>query len=257
MKIVIVEDEAAAARNLESILKRVAGESEILTVLESVEESVEYFKQNPMPDLIFMDIHLADGDSFLIFNSVDITAPVIFATAYDEYALRAFDVNSIDYILKPISEDDVKRALDKLKLFSSVDMGSQRERVTAVANERAQQSTLSTLLTHVKDRIIPINISDVAYFYTSEDRVRVVTLDGANYPIDKSLEQIVEALPEQDFYRANRQFIIARKGVKDITVWFGSRLSVNLVVETPEKIIISKARVGRFKEWIQSIHQVS
>ena len=257
MKIVIVEDEAAAARNLVSILKSVAPDVEILATLESVEESIDYFRTKPTPDLIFMDIHLADGDSFLIFKSVDITAPVVFATAYDEYALRAFEVNSVDYILKPLSQDAVKRALDKSKLFAGFDSTTQQDRITAVAVERAQQSTLSTLLAHVKDRIIPIEISNIAYFYTCEDRVKVTTLDGVSYPIDKSLEQLIETLPEQDFYRANRQFIISRKSVKDISIWFGSRLSVNLVVETPEKLIISKARVSRFKGWIQSIHPAS
>ncbi|MFR9649389.1 MAG: LytTR family DNA-binding domain-containing protein [Rikenellaceae bacterium] len=254
MKIVIVEDESAAAKNLESILHRVAPQSQIIATLESVEESVDYFSSHPMPDLVFMDIHLADGDSFLIFNSVDITAPVIFATAYDEYALRAFEVNSIDYILKPLSEEDVKKALDKLKLFSNVDTESLREKVNNIAAARSEQSRPVTLLAHVKDRIVPIEVEDSAFFYISEDRVKVTTLDGSCYPIDKSLEQLAELLPEHDFHRANRQFIISRKAVKDISVWFGSRLSINLVVEIPEKIIVSKARVSRFKEWIQSIH---
>ncbi len=257
MKVVIVEDESAAARNLESILGRVAPHVEVVAVLESVEESVDYFSSNEMPDLVFMDIHLADGDSFLIFNSVDITAPVIFATAYDEYALRAFEVNSIDYILKPLSEEDVKRALDKLQLFANVNMGTLRERVSNVVAERSEQSSGSvavTLLARVKDRIVPIDIVDVAYFYISSDRVRVTTLDGGSYPIDKTLEQLSELLPERDFYRANRQFIISRSSVKDISVWFGSRLSVNLVVDIPEKIIVSKARASQFKGWIQSVH---
>lgn len=256
MTIVIVEDESAAARNLEAVLRNVAPEMICVATLESVAESVDYFRNNKMPELIFMDIHLADGESFRIFESVEITAPIIFTTAYDQYALKAFEVNSIDYILKPISEECVHRAISKLGRLSKIEVAEQNQRVASVANS-AIAARPTTLLAHVKDRIVPVELRDVAFFYTTQDRVRATMLNGVSFPLDKSLEHISELLNDDEFYRANRQFIIARSAVKDISVWFGSRLCVNLNVESPEKIIISKARVSKFKRWIQSLHTLN
>ena len=204
MKALIIEDETAAARNLAAILRQTAPDVEIVATLESVEESVEWLRSNPHPDLLFMDIHLADGDSFRIFDAVEIAAPVIFTTAYDQYALEAFKVNSIDYLLKPLNASDVGRALAKLHRLTSV--------------ERSDY--------------------------------------GAAYPLDKTLEALQGLLPESEFFRANRQFIVARQAVKEIAVWFGSRLTLHLTVETPERIVISKARVPEFKAWLRSLHPV-
>ena len=219
MKALIIEDETAAARNLAAILRQAAPEVEVVATLESVAESIEWLRANPEPELLFMDIHLADGDSFRIFDAVEITAPVIFTTAYDRYALEAFKVNSIDYLLKPLNEADVRRAL----------------------------------LVHVRDRIIPLQRDRIAYCYTANERVTACDYDGAVYPLDRTLETLQSMLPEEEFFRANRQFIVARRAVKEIVVWFGSRLSLHLTVETPERIIISKARVPEFKAWLRSV----
>lgn len=251
-RVIIVEDETAAQLNLRSMLSSVIPDVEVVEVLESVEESVDYFSKGVDADVVFMDIHLADGDSFRIFQSVDIQIPIIFTTAYDEYALEAFKVNSVDYLLKPFKEEDLRRALDKLERLTQSEHREQRERRQEMV--QSAQSAVQTLLVRYKDKIIPIKMEEVAFFYTSDDQVTLTTLDCRRYPVDKTLEALSQQLSTEEFYRANRQFIVARSAVKDIAVWFGSRLALNLVVETPERIIISKARVSDFKQWLQSVH---
>lgn len=250
-KVIIVEDETAAAVNLRSMLSTVVGEVEVVALLESVEEAVEYFRGDVDADVVFMDIHLADGDSFRIFRSVEIDIPIIFTTAYDEYALEAFKVNSIDYLLKPFGEEELRRALDKLNRLTASERVAQLGSVERMVAER-ESEVVQTMLVRYKDKIIPVKMDDVAYFYTYAERVTLTTLSGESYPVDKTLEALSQQLSEDKFFRANRQFIISRRAVKDIAVWFGSRLALNLTVETPERIIISKARVPEFKQWLQS-----
>ncbi|MBO7236171.1 MAG: response regulator transcription factor [Alistipes sp.] len=250
-KVIIVEDETAAAVNLRSMLSTVVGEVEVVALLESVEEAVEYFRGDVDADVVFMDIHLADGDSFRIFRSVEIDIPIIFTTAYDEYALEAFKVNSIDYLLKPFGEEELRRALDKLNRLTASERVAQRGSVEKMVAE-SESEVVQTMLVRYKDKIIPVKMDDVAYFYTYAERVTLTTLSGESYPVDKTLEALSQQLSEDKFFRANRQFIISRRAVKDIAVWFGSRLALNLTVETPERIIISKARVPEFKQWLQS-----
>lgn len=249
MKAVIIEDETAAAVNLQSILHRVAPAVEITAVLEGVEESVEWFGTHPQPDLVLMDIHLADGEAFRIFERVSLTAPVIFTTAYDRYALEAFKVDSIDYLLKPINNADVQRALGKLERLSRGERRDYGFRVRTMAAARHEQA----FLVHVRDRIIPLRREQIAYCYTSNEKVTACTYEGVSYPLDKTLETLQAILPEADFFRANRQFIVARRAVKEIAVWFGSRLALHLTVGTPERIVISKARVPEFKAWLTSV----
>ena len=257
-KVLIIEDETAAAVNLQAILCKVLPQHEVITILESVEEAVEFFEDEsqPSPDLVFLDIHLADGESFRIFDKVEITSPIIFTTAYDEYALRAFKVNSIDYILKPIKEDDLKRAIEKLSLLSGAERSEYSSRVKEMAEVQREERGESqhVFLVHYKDKIIPLSIEDVAYFYTSNEKVTATTYSGEKYQVDRTLELLQGSLPVNNFFRANRQFIVSREAVKDIVVWFGSRLALNLKVETPEKIIISKARAPEFKQWLMSFH---
>ena len=257
-KVLIIEDETAAAVNLQAILCKVLPQHEVITILESVEEAVEFFEDEsqPSPDLVFLDIHLADGESFRIFDKVEITSPIIFTTAYDEYALRAFKVNSIDYILKPIKEDDLKRAIDKLSMLSGTERSEYSSRVKEMAEVQREErgENQHVFLVHYKDKIIPLSIEDVAYFYTSNEKVTATTYSGEKYQVDRTLELLQSSLPVNNFFRANRQFIVSREAVKDIVVWFGSRLALNLKVETPEKIIISKARAPEFKQWLMSFH---
>lgn len=250
-RVIIVEDETAAAVNLRSMLQNIDPETVVVDTLESVEEAVAYFSNSIEADVVFMDIHLADGDSFRIFDSVDINIPIIFTTAYDEYALQAFKVNSIDYLLKPFKEDELRRALDKLERLTAAERSAAERKVREVA----AAESLNTLLVRYKDKIIPVAMADVAFFYTFAERVTLTTLTGESYPVDKTLEALSQQLTTEEFFRANRQFIVSRRAVKDIAVWFGSRLALNLTLETPERIIISKARVPEFKQWLQSAHR--
>ncbi len=250
MKALIIEDETAAALNLQAILKAVAPAIEVVATLESVVESVDWLRNHPQPDLLFADIHLADGDSFRIFREVEVTAPVVFTTAYDQYALEAFKVNSIDYLLKPINADAVRRALEKLRRLSGTERSDYGSRVRSMAaGARAE-----TFLVHVRDKIIPLRREQIAFCYTCNEKVTAYDYNGTVYPLDKTLEALQGLLPGDDFFRANRQFIIARRAVKEIAVWFGSRLTLHLTVETPERIVISKARVPEFKAWLTAVH---
>ncbi len=248
IRALIVEDETAAAVNLRAILRETAPDVEIVATLESVTESVDYLRAHPQPDLLFMDIHLADGDSFRIFDAVEIVAPVIFTTAYDQYALDAFKVSGIDYLLKPLNGADVRRAVDKFRRLTGSERHDYGARVQAMAAGREE-----TFLVHVRDRIIPLHRDKIAYCYTSNEKVTACDFDGESYPLDRTLETLQSLLPPSDFFRANRQFIISRRAVRDIVVWFGSRLALSLQVPTPERIIISKARVPEFKAWLRSV----
>lgn len=249
MKALVIEDETAAAVNLQAILREVAPDVEVLGTIETVAESVEWLRSREQPDLLFLDIHLADGASFRIFDEVEVNVPVVFTTAYDQYALEAFRVNSIDYLLKPINPDDLKRALQKLARLSGQERADYPSRVRTMNAARRER----VFLAHVRDKIVPLDRDRIAFFYTANERVTACTLDGASYPLDRTLESLQATLPGDDFFRANRQFIVSRPAVREIAVWFGSRLTLTLTVPVPERIVISKARVPEFKQWLRAV----
>lgn len=250
MKALIVEDELIASQNLQRILQQAADDIQVVAVLQSVEETIDWFTSNPQPDVLFLDIHLADGSSFAVFESVTINCPIIFTTAYDEYALKAFEVNSIDYLLKPINLNNLERSLKKLRGLTTVKDNSNELLTNLIASFRqSNKSYKSGFLIPHKDKFIPLQVNKIVYFYTENKMVKIVADDEQVYHLDTSLEDISSQLDPQLFFRANRQFIIARKAIKDISVWFGSKVSVNLFVPTPEKVIVSKARVSEFKTW--------
>lgn len=253
MKVLIIEDETAAAKNLRSVLKSVTPDAQIIETIDTVVDAVEWFQTNPAPDLIFMDIHLSDGESFKIFDMVEVTAPVIFTTAYDQYALKAFQTSGIDYLLKPIQEDEVRRAVDKWRLLTGVDKSDYKQKVDTLISE--QRDERQSFLVRFRDKLIPVSQNDIAYCYTSEEKVYAFGYNGERYPMEHTLEALQGMLSAKKFYRANRQFIISRDAVVDVSVWFGSRLSVNLKVEIPEKIIVPKARVPEFKQWLKSCQE--
>lgn len=247
MKILIVEDEIPAVKTLRRILLEIPeADAEIVGVTDSVQSALEWFNLNPMPDLVFMDIHLTDGLSFDILNSFDVKCPIIFTTAYDQYAIDAFKHNSIDYILKPYNLKDVEKSLNKLLSLTSI----QLQEYLADLDKNIRKHFPSSFLIMLGDRFLVLGIEEIAYFYTTNERTIACTFEGHQHEIDKSLESISESLNPKDFIRANRQFIIARKAIKDVDFWFGSRLSVNLIVKIPERIIISKLKTSKFKEWL-------
>ncbi|MCD8184410.1 MAG: LytTR family DNA-binding domain-containing protein [Bacteroides sp.] len=249
MKALIIEDEKAAVRNLTAVLEQVAPEVEIITALDSVADAIDWFAVHPMPELVFMDIHLADGSAFEIFEHTDIHCPVIFTTAYDEYALRAFKVNSIDYLLKPIGEEDVKAALAKLKHLHG-EHSDETDFLKLMRALKREESYKTHFLVSVKgDKLLPLSVDLISYFYIAEGIVKAVTTEGKEYVLSQTLDELAECLNPSLFFRANRQYLICRDAVKDIDLWFNSRLAINLHSSTPEKIVVSKARVGEFKEW--------
>ena len=251
--ILIIEDEIVAAQHLQRTLAQLSPRFNILAVIQSIEESVEYFSNltspsaAPYPDLCFMDIHLADGLAFHIFDQVNITCPIIFTTAYDQYALQAFKVNSIDYLLKPIGLDDLRRALDKLENLTSPPPPIP---IAALASSLKHYRS-HFLIPHL-DKLVPVEISQIACLYIEDKLTRAILLGGQQHTIDKPLDLIMEQLDPDLFFRANRQFIVSRDAIKDVSIWFGNKLAINLNVEVPEKIIVSKARVAEFKCWFSN-----
>lgn len=247
MRVLIVEDETAAYENLIHILSDIDPAIEVMGNTESVSQTVKWLRNNPAPDLILMDIHLSDGSAFAIFDNIEVEVPIIFTTAYDEYAIEAFKVNSVDYLLKPIKTEELERSLNKFSKWT------QREIIqylSGLAQLTPQANYREKLLIPVKDKLIPVSLQEISCFYTTDKNTRVYLNNGNVYPYSKTLEQIYISLNPHNFYRANKQFIIARDSVKNITIWFDSRLLITLDIETPERIYISKNKAAEFKAWM-------
>jgi len=249
MNAVIVEDEFGAAQNLERLLKLIDEDINIIAVLQNVDESIAWFSINAMPDVVFMDIHLADGDSFSIFKSVDIHCAIIFITAYDQYALKAFEVNSIDYLLKPISKKSLENALIKLKNFSPNNNNSDLIGKIMQSINQVNKTHRRSFLIPFKDKLIPLSSDDIAYVYSKNKKAVITCFNKHDYTMDASLDDFLKQLDPDLFFRANRQFIIAHQAVTDLSIWFDGKFSVNLSVPTPERIIVSRARSAEFKKW--------
>ncbi len=248
MKALIIEDEIMAAQTLQKLLEEVSPGVEITNVLDSIEESVEWLQQNAMPDLIFMDIHLADGSAFAIFEQVNVTCPVIFTTAYDEYALKAFEVNSIDYLLKPVSKDALEHALNKYHNLAEKRVNAEQiEKLLTQLGEKKNYRKF--YLMPERDKLIPLAVQNIAYVYIDAKTVKIISKEGKTYYVSSTLDDLMDDLDPYLFFRANRQFIVARDMIKDVSVWFGNKLAINLTVDVPERIIVSKARVAEFKIW--------
>jgi DNA-binding LytR/AlgR family response regulator len=248
MRALIIEDEILAAKHLQQVLDEV-GDITVIAVLESIKESVAWFEKNSLPDILFMDIHLSDGSAFEIFKHSRISCPIVFTTAYDEYALKAFKVNSVDYLLKPIEINDVRDAIKKLKELSASET-MQTTITNLIASFKKGSKYKTHFLIPVKgDKLIPVQTSELACFYVDSGTIKTATFEGKTYTLDFTLDELTELLDPEFFFRANRQYIISRKSIKDIDLWFNSRLSVNLNVSVPEKIVISRNRIQEFKTW--------
>ena len=251
MTALIIDDEMMAAQALQKLIGEVSPDTEIVGVIESIEESVEWLESNTMPDLMFMDIHLADGSSFAIFERVNVTCPVIFTTAYDEFALKAFEVNSLDYLLKPISKEALERAMNKYHNLAGIRFNADKiERLLEQLGEKKRHR--SYFLLPERDKLVPLSTKDIAYAYIDAKSVKIVTHEHKNYYLTHTLDDLMAQLDPNMFFRANRQFIVSREAIKDVSIWFGNKLAINLNVEVPEKIIVSKAKVAEFKCWFSS-----
>lgn len=253
MKVVIVEDELAASENLAYLLRKLDPQIQVVRVLDSVRDSVLYFSGKPQADLVFMDIHLADGLSFEIFEKAPVTVPVIFTTAYDQYALKAFKVNSIDYLLKPIDEEDLASALEQYRVQhqqKEVD-GDQVGGLLEMLRKEVRPYK-STFLVARGDQLIPLKTERIAYFHIDTGVVKAVTSDGQAFPIDQKLEDLEAQLDPALFYRANRQFIVRRDAIHHIKYYFNGKLILTVDPPARERIVVSKAKAGDFKDWMSS-----
>ncbi|MHA8050284.1 LytR/AlgR family response regulator transcription factor [Aquirufa sp. ROCK-SH2] len=247
MNVLIVEDETAAFESIIQLLDEIDLDISVLGNTESVSQTVNWLKNNPSPDLIFMDIHLSDGSAFLIFDYIQLDVPIIFTTAFDAYAIEAFKVNSIDYLLKPLKSIDLQNAILKFKKRTSAEIHTYLDNLLTFTQTKHFKERL---LIPIKDTLLPIEVSKISYFYTSDKTTTIKLVDGNTLPFTGTLDYIFSSLNPKDFYRANKQFIIARLSVKCITIWFDSRLLISMNTETPESIYVSKNKASEFKNWI-------
>jgi len=251
MKVIIVEDELAASDNLAYLLTKIDPNIEIVKVLDTVKAAVDFFSNPYEGILVFMDIHLADGISFEIFDQVTINIPIIFTTAYDQYALKAFKVNSIDYLLKPIDQEELSDALQRFKTqnqkqgIDEAQMQSLLHLIQTKPNNYKQ-----TFLVGMGEQLIPVKTADIAYFFIDTGVVKAVTVQERSYVLDAKLEEVEEALDPSLFYRANRQFILRREAIVTIKLHFNSKLLVEVLPPCSERIIVSKAKASDFKSWV-------
>ncbi|MEH6535374.1 MAG: LytTR family DNA-binding domain-containing protein [Psychroserpens sp.] len=253
MKVVIVEDEIAASENLVYLLNNIDPDIEVIKILDSVKSSIAYFSEGTEASLIFMDIHLADGISFEIFKQVDIKTPIVFTTAYDQYAIQAFKVNSVDYILKPISEEELSEAIDKFNTSynSSKTTTSDIDGLLEMLQTKTTQYK-STYLVQKRDELLPIKIADIAYFYIDTGMVKATTFNNQSYIINKKLEDIELELNPNNFHRVNRQFILNREAIVNMKFYFNSKLIININPPYEDRIVVSKAKSNEVKNWINS-----
>ncbi|MBU3822878.1 LytTR family DNA-binding domain-containing protein [Flavobacteriaceae bacterium XHP0103] len=250
MNVIIVEDEKPSARRLQRMLEKLDIKADAL--LHSVEESLEWFQKNPHPDLIFLDIQLSDGLSFEIFETLDIKSAVIFTTAYDEYALQAFKLNSIDYLLKPIDEDELVKAVAKYqeripqKQSVNIDFNDIKKLLVNPIDREYKKRFSVKVGQHIK----LVNIDEVECFYSENKGTYLHTADGRNYLLDTTLEQLADELEPRLFFRISRKYFVNINAIKDMVSYTNSRLQIKLDTYKADDVIVARERVKDFKEWL-------
>lgn len=254
MKILIVEDEQLAADRMIQLLCEAEPDALISGPFDTVVSTVKHLRANPGYDLIFLDIQLADGRSFAIFDHIKVDTPVIFTTAYDEFALKAFDLNSIDYLLKPINRDKLKTALDKFRklktLFGGDNPNNQLYDLIKNLRVQSQPAYKDRFLVSRSDSMIPVKAEDVACFYAEEKAVFILTKDSKRHLISQTLEDIEAKSDPNRFFRVNRQVIVSADAVKKIHNYFNFKLKVELLPDPGFEVIVSRSRTAAFKAWI-------
>jgi two-component system, LytTR family, response regulator LytT len=250
MNIVIIEDEAIAVERLKNMLRELDRDIRVVHVSDTVESSVQYLKQSPQIDLIFMDVELCDGQSFGIFNHIQVDTPVIFITAYQQYALKAFKQNSIDYLLKPLHKEELASAILKYRRMQSHPSKTtmvryDEERVVSAVAERKTR-----FLTKLGTRLMSVPVESIAYFYTRDKMLYIKTKNNEDFIFDKSLEDVESEIDNRVFFRVNRQFIIHYDTIEKVHAWFGGKLKVQVHPSPYEEIIISRLRAGEFRKWL-------
>jgi two-component system, LytTR family, response regulator LytT len=254
--VAIIEDEPAIARNLQFLLEDVEPNMTILRVLGSVAEAVDWLRLHAAEcDLLFMDIQLSDGQSFDIFHQLSLQVPVIFVTAFNDYALHAFKANGIDYILKPYDQEDIRQAFAKFRRLSKADHLMDQAALLRHLAESLKAVPLAykqSFLVHFREKMIPLAANDIAWFYTANELVYATTIDRKRHLIDFTMEQLQQQLDPGQFFRANRQFIVQRKAIREMESYFNGRILIKMAEEAEENIIVSKARVPELKTWMNT-----
>lgn len=250
MNVLIIEDEKLAADHLSSLIRLYDQDITILDRLDSVKKSVQWFNSNSQPDLVFMDIQLADGLSFEIFEQTIVSCPIIFTTAFNEYALKAFKVNSIDYLLKPIDFDELKTAIDKYKEVQRVSKPAQYQMVMDNVMSMLMDNYKQRFVIKVGEHIKSIAVDDILYFYSLEKATFLHTANDHNYVIDYSVEQLENLLDPKRFFRINRKYFICLDAIDDIVSYSNSRLKVELKHSTDMDAIVAREKVNKFKKWL-------
>jgi len=246
--VLIIEDERIAADRLEKLLKDVAPELKVLAVLGSVKESVKWLQENKA-ELIFLDIQLSDGLSFSIFDTVPVSTPIIFTTAYDQYAIRAFRLNSISYLLKPVRKEDLVQALAK---YNSLRPAMPIDFTSLISALKGNTEYRKRFLIQTGEKFRKVETTDIAYFYACEKSVFMKTLEGHNYPSDHSLDALQDMLDPSEFFRINRRYLVSMKSIKSMLAWSRSRIKLTLTPPADDDLdtIVSIDRAGDFKGWI-------
>ncbi len=253
MNIIIIEDEHLAAKRLSDLLKKYDERIIISTKIQSVKKAIEWFNENPEPDLIFMDIQLGDGLSFEIFEQVKINCPIIFTTAFDEYAIKAFKVNSIDYLLKPFDFEELANAIDKFKSRTNKvtdNNFAQNIQIKQVINMLSKEYK-KRFAVKIGEHIKLIETIDILCFYSSEKATYLLNNEQRNYLLDYSLEKLENLVNPKIFFRVNRKFIVNINAIKDIIAYSNSRLKINIKDFKAHEIIVSREKVSAFKTWLE------
>lgn len=253
MKAIIIEDEEFAATMLENMIKECDNSIEIATKLQSVKESVEWLRSNPQPDLIFLDIQLEDDLCFSIFDQVSVRSQIIFTTAFDEYAIKAFKLKSIDYLLKPVDHHELKQAISKFRNWNSektVIINPDELRNLMVQQQTAYRERFSVV---VGEKIKTINVNDIAYFFSVSGITFVVLNSNNQYSIDLSLDAIKEQLNPRDFFRVSRQYLVKLSAIKNVHVFPKSRLKLEINPPATDEVFVTLEKVPEFKKWIDGV----
>ena len=250
MKLLIIEDEPASAQRLKKLTQEIDPGIDVLDITDSISSAVEWFKTHDMPDLVLSDIHLADGLSFEIFKQVNVTCPVIFTTAYDQYAIQAFKLNSIDYLLKPIKKNELEEALRKFQKMKAVAPQIDLAQLAALLGKQ-EKDFLKRLVVRIGQHIKVMEIKDVAYFYIDEKIVFGVSFNKDRYPVDFSLDQLEKQLDPERFFRINRGFIISLESIDTMITYSKARIKIKLKPPCELESITSTERSAEFREWLK------
>jgi DNA-binding LytR/AlgR family response regulator len=246
--VLLIEDELPAAKRLSKLLLGTAPDVEIVQLCDSIESSLQYLKSHDRPDLIFLDVQLGDGLSFDIFKEVDITCPVIFTTAYDEYVFRAFELNSIDYLMKPIHQDALAKSIEKFRKLSQTSLPDWSFLSTFI--DPNKNIFKQRFLVNVGSNLLSVPTSEAAYFYSVERSTFLVSQSGKTYSLDYSLDKIEGMLSPKEFFRVNRQYLVSLSAIKKILVLSKSRMKVALEPAASDEVFVSNGRAHEFRLWL-------